>query len=270
MALRVRGETVDEISGAVATIGGPRCWPVKAPADAVDIVGTGGDASGSYNVSTCAGLHRGRRRCAGRQARQPCALLAIGQILPSTSPPPGGRHAGRARRGHRDRTGSDLALTSTRPAWGFMFAPAHHSAMGAIVGPSRVELGTRTILQPARTAFQPGRRLAPAGRRLRAPNGVEPLAHVLKGLGAESVWVVHGDGLDEMDHHRRQPWSRHSKTARSGPSRYRPKMSVSRGRSLRTSRAATPGTMARALKSVLAGRARRLPQQSRCSTPPGR
>src|SRR5947199_7610768 len=53
MALRVRGETVDEITGAVTTMRA-KMLPVKAPPDAIDVVGTGGDASGSFNISTCA------------------------------------------------------------------------------------------------------------------------------------------------------------------------------------------------------------------------
>jgi anthranilate phosphoribosyltransferase len=77
-----------------------------------------------------------------------------------------------------------------------MFAPAHHSAMRH-VGPSRVELGTRTIFNLL------GPLSNPAGVRRQllgvfSPDWVEPLAHVLKGLGSETVWVVHGDGLDEM------------------------------------------------------------------------
>ncbi|MGW7574121.1 hypothetical protein [Streptomyces sp. NPDC054765] len=55
MALRVRGETVDEIAGAAATLRG-KMRSVTAPAGTVDILGTGGDCSGSYNISTCAGL----------------------------------------------------------------------------------------------------------------------------------------------------------------------------------------------------------------------
>ena len=75
MALRVRGETLDEIVGAVAAMRG-RMLRVEAPAGAIDIVGTGGDQSGSYNISTARGDRRRRLRRAGRQARQPRRLVA--------------------------------------------------------------------------------------------------------------------------------------------------------------------------------------------------
>jgi len=184
MALRVRGETVDEISGAVATMRA-KMLPVKAPADAVDIVGTGGDASGSYNVSTCA------------------AFIVAGAGVPVA------KHGNRAlssRSGAADTLaalGVDIEIGPElisrcidEAGLGFMFAPAHHSAMRH-VGPSRVELGTRTIFNLLGPLSNP----AGVSRQLVgvfAPEWVEPLAEVLRGLGAESVWVVHGEGLDEM------------------------------------------------------------------------
>jgi anthranilate phosphoribosyltransferase len=184
MALRTRGETVDEISGAVATMRA-KMLPVRAPADAIDIVGTGGDASGSYNVSTCA------------------ALIVAGAGVPVA------KHGNRAlssRSGAADtlaalgvdiEIGPDvIARCIAEAGVGFMFAPAHHSAMRH-VGPSRVELGTRTIFNLLGPLSNP----AGVSRQLVgvfAPHWVEPIAHVLKGLGSERVWVVHGEGLDEM------------------------------------------------------------------------
>ena len=184
MALRVRGETVEEISGAVATMRA-KMLPVAAPADSVDIVGTGGDASGSYNVSTCA------------------AFIVAGAGVPVA------KHGNRAlssRSGAADtlaalgvniEIGPELiARCIVEAGVGFMFAPSHHSAMRH-VGPSRVELGTRTIFNLLGPLSNP----AGVSRQLVgvfAPEWVEPLAHVLKGLGSEAVWVVHGDGLDEM------------------------------------------------------------------------
>ncbi len=184
MALRVRGETVEEISAAVATMR-DKMLRVEAPADAVDIVGTGGDASGSYNVSTCA------------------AFIVAGAGVPVA------KHGNRAlssRSGAADtlaalgvaiEIGPDRIAACIRDAGlGFMFAPSHHSAMRH-VGPSRVELGTRTVFNLLGPLSNP----AGVQRQLVgvfAPQWVEPLAHVLKELGAERVWVVHGDGLDEM------------------------------------------------------------------------
>lgn len=184
MALRVRGETVDEISGAVATMRA-KMLPVKAPADAIDIVGTGGDQSGSYNVSTAA------------------AFIVAGAGVPVA------KHGNRAlssRSGAADtlaalginiEIGPDAIAECIRVAGiGFMFAPMHHSAMRH-VGPARVELGTRTIFNLLGPLSNP----AGVTRQLVgvfSPEWVEPIAHVLRELGSEAVWVVHGDGLDEM------------------------------------------------------------------------
>ncbi|KXF77355.1 anthranilate phosphoribosyltransferase [Paramesorhizobium deserti] len=184
MALRVRGETVDEIAGAVASMRA-KMLPVEAPADAIDIVGTGGDQSGSYNVSTCS------------------AFVVAGAGVPVA------KHGNRAlssKSGAADtlaalginiEAGPELISECIRETGlGFMFAPSHHSAMRH-VGPSRVELGTRTIfnlLGPLSNPAGVKRQLVGVFAR----QWVEPIAHVLKELGSESVWVVHGDGLDEM------------------------------------------------------------------------
>jgi anthranilate phosphoribosyltransferase len=184
MALRVRGETVEEISAAVATMRA-KMIRVEAPAGAVDIVGTGGDASGSHNVSTCAAFivagvgvpvaKHGNRALSSRSgAADTLAALGINiEASPAT-----------------------IAACIRQAGLGFMFAPAHHSAMRH-VGPSRVELGTRTIFNLL------GPLSNPAGVRRQlvgvfAPEWVEPLAEVLRELGAEHAWVVHGDGLDEI------------------------------------------------------------------------
>ncbi|TKT79383.1 anthranilate phosphoribosyltransferase [Aquamicrobium sp. LC103] len=184
MALRVRGETVAEISGAVATMRS-KMLTVKAPADAVDIVGTGGDASGSYNVSTCAAFivagagvpvakHGNRALSSKSGAADALAALGVNiEIGPET-----------------------ISACIAEVGAGFMFAPAHHSAMRH-VGPSRVELGTRTIFNLLGPLSNP----AGVKRQLVgvfSPQWVEPIAHVLRELGAETAWVVHGDGLDEM------------------------------------------------------------------------
>jgi anthranilate phosphoribosyltransferase len=185
MALRVRGETVDEIAGAVSTMRS-KMLRVEAPADAIDVVGTGGDAAGTYNISTTT------------------AFVVAGAGVPVA------KHGNRAlssKSGAADvlaalgvkiDLGPEAVGRCIREAGiGFMFAPAHHSAMKH-VGPTRVELGTRTIFNLL------GPLSNPAGvRRLLlgvfAPEWVEPLAHALRDLGTESAWVVHGaGGVDEL------------------------------------------------------------------------
>ena len=183
--LRLRGETVDEIAGAVATMRA-KMTPVTAPADAIDIVGTGGDASGSYNISTAS------------------AFVVAGAGVPVA------KHGNRAlssKSGAADTLAAlgvkiDLAPDAistciSEAGIGFMFAPAHHSAMRH-VGPARAELGFRTIFNLIGPLSNP----ASVKRYLLgvfAPDWVEPLANVLASLGAESAWVVHGaGGLDEM------------------------------------------------------------------------
>jgi anthranilate phosphoribosyltransferase len=185
MALRVRGETIDEITGAVFAMR-EKMLRVAAPPDAIDIVGTGGDASGSYNISTCA------------------AFIVAGAGVPVA------KHGNRAlssRSGAADVLGAlgvKIELTPDavgrciqEAGIGFMFAPAHHPAMKN-VGPTRVELGTRTIfnlLGPLSNPAGVKRQMVGVFSR----QWVEPLAQVLKNLGSESVWVVHGsDGLDEI------------------------------------------------------------------------
>jgi len=185
MALRVRGETVDEITGAVTTMRA-KMLRVTAPPDAVDVVGTGGDASGSYNISTCA------------------AFIVAGAGVPVA------KHGNRAlssRSGAADVLGAlgvkidldpDQVGRCIRDAGiGFMFAPAHHPAMKN-VGPTRVELGTRTIFNLLGPLSNPaGVKRQMVGTFSR--HWIEPMAQVLGNLGSQSVWVVHGsDGLDEI------------------------------------------------------------------------
>ena len=184
MALRLRGETVDEIAGAVGVMR-ERMTRVAAPEGAIDIVGTGGDGSGTYNVSTCA------------------AFVLAGASVPVA------KHGNRAlssRSGAADVLGalgvkSDLGVRGVERCLqeagiGFMFAPNHHAAMRH-VGPTRVEMGTRTIFNLL------GPLANPAGvERLVVgvfgPEWCEPLAEALARGGATRAWVVHGDGLDEI------------------------------------------------------------------------
>ncbi|TIM08430.1 MAG: anthranilate phosphoribosyltransferase [Mesorhizobium sp.] len=184
MALRVRGETVSEISGAVATMRA-KMLRVDAPAGAIDIVGTGGDNSHSVNISTASAF----------------VIAACGV--------PVAKHGNR---GLSSQTGAADVLTALGvkldippetigrcihdAGVGFMFAPAHHPAMKH-VGPIRVELGTRTIFNLLGPLSNP----AGVVRQMVGvflPEWIMPVAETLKALGADHAWVVHGDGYDEI------------------------------------------------------------------------
>lgn len=185
MALRVRGETVDEITGGAMTMRA-KVHGITAPADAIDIVGTGGDVKGTWNVSTCS------------------AFVLAGCGIPVA------KHGNRA---VSSKTGAADVLTALgvnidcdfrlierairEAGVGFLMAPRHHGAMRH-VGPTRVELGTRTIfnlLGPLSNPALVRRELLGVFDR----QWVQPLAEVMGKLGAEKVWVVHGsDGLDEV------------------------------------------------------------------------
>ena len=185
MGLRVRGETVAEITGA-AKLMRAKMTKVEAPPGAVDIVGTGGDNHGSYNVSTCAALvaagagvpvakHGGRRVSSVSGASDVLAALGV----------------------NLDAKPETIARCIKEAGVGFMFAPNHHAAMKHWA-PVRAELGIRTIfnlLGPISNPAGVKRQVVGVFSR----QWVEPIAHVLHNLGAEHVWVVHGhDGLDEL------------------------------------------------------------------------
>jgi anthranilate phosphoribosyltransferase len=185
MALRVRGETVEEITAGALTLR-ERMTRITAPEGAIDTCGTGGDASGTYNISTAA------------------AIVVAGAGVPVA------KHGNRSL---SSKSGSaevlaqlgvnidaDFALVeeAMREARiGFMMAPRHHGAMRHVAGP-RVELGTRTIFNLLGPLANP----AGVKRQLMgvfAAEWVEPLAQVLGRLGSRFAWVVHGlDGLDEL------------------------------------------------------------------------
>lgn len=185
MGLRVRGETVEEITGG-ATVMRAKAKPIRAPGGAMDVVGTGGDRSGSLNVSTAA------------------AIVVAGAGVPVAKH---GNRAMSSQCGSADvlaalgvRIDCDTALVQRsldEAGLCFMLAPRHHAAMRH-VGPTRMEMGIRTIFNLL------GPLSNPAGVRRElmgvfAQEWVEPLARVLGELGAERAWVVHGaDGLDEL------------------------------------------------------------------------
>lgn len=183
--LRVRGETIDEIAAGVSVMRA-NAEKVKAPTHALDTCGTGGDASGSYNISTAValvaaacGAHVAKHGNKALSSKSGSAevLEALGVKL-TLSPPA-------------------LSQCINDVGIGFLFAPNHHAAMRH-VGPSRAELGFRTIFNLLGPLSNP----AGANRQLLGvfdKQWVEPLAHVLKKLGSERAWVVHGsDGMDEL------------------------------------------------------------------------
>ena len=185
MSLRVRGETVPEIVGAVRAMRA-KMLRVEAPAGAVDTCGTGGDGAGTLNISTGA------------------AIVTAAAGVPVAKH---GNRAASSKTGAADvlaalgvNVEADMRLVK-EALWKanicFMLAPRHHSAMRH-VGPSRVELGTRTIFNLMGPLSNP----AGAKRQLVgvfARQWIVPLAEVLGRLGTERAWVVHGsDGLDEI------------------------------------------------------------------------
>ncbi len=185
MALRVRGESVEEITGAVTAMRA-KMLRVAAPEEAMDIVGTGGDGSGSYNVSTLAAL----------------VVAACGVPIAKH-----GNRAASSKSGTADTLSALGVKIGIAPAAvercireagiGFMMAPDHHAAMRH-VGPTRVELGTRTLFNLLGPLSNP----AGVKRQLIgvfSAAWLEPMAEVLRNLGSERVWITHGaDGLDEM------------------------------------------------------------------------
>ena len=185
MALRLRGETVAEITGAARTMRS-KVTGIEAPEGAMDIVGTGGDGKGTLNISTAS------------------AIVVAGCGVPVA------KHGNRAL---SSKTGAADVLTALginvdadfelirESLWenniGFMMAPRHHSAMRNVAGP-RVELATRTIfniLGPLSNPSLVKRQMT----GVFAPQWTDTMAEVLGNLGLERAWVVHAhDGSDEL------------------------------------------------------------------------
>lgn len=185
MALRTRGETVDEIAGAAAAMRS-RAAHVKAPPGAMDIVGTGGDGKGTLNISTAtafvvagAGVpvaKHGNKALSSRSgAADALTEMGVNVMVPAET--------------------AEKALAETGIC--FMMAPMHHAAMRH-VQPVRIELGTRVIFNIL------GPLTNPAGVKHQltgafAPEFLRPMAETLAALGSENAWLVHGsDGTDEI------------------------------------------------------------------------
>ncbi|WP_050526347.1 anthranilate phosphoribosyltransferase [Pseudorhodobacter aquimaris] len=185
MALRTRGETVDEIAAA-AYVMRAKCNPVTAPEGAMDIVGTGGDGKGTLNISTAtafvvagAGVvvakHGNRNLSSKSGAADAMTELGLNVMV-----------------------GADVVETCLNEAGiGFMMAPMHHPATRH-VAPVRLELGTRTLFNIL------GPLTNPAAVKMQLTGAYDaallrPMAEVLRALGSTSAWLVHGgDGTDEL------------------------------------------------------------------------
>jgi anthranilate phosphoribosyltransferase len=185
MAMRVRGETVEEIAAAAKVMRG-KCVAVTAPEGAMDIVGTGGDGKGTLNISTAtafvvagAGVpvaKHGNRNLSSKSG----AADALGQM------------------GVNVMVGAKVVEQALKEAGiGFMMAPMHHPAIAHVM-PTRQQLGTRTlfnVLGPLTNPAGVKRQLTGAF----APWLIRPMAEVLGALGSEAAWLVHGsDGTDEL------------------------------------------------------------------------
>lgn len=185
MALRTRGETVEEIAAAAAVMRG-KCKAVKAPNGAMDIVGTGGDGKGTLNISTAtafvvagAGVtvaKHGNRNLSSKSG----AADALGEL------------------GINVMVGPEVVEKALKEVGiGFMMAPMHHPAVAHVM-PTRAELGTRTIfniLGPLTNPAGVKRQLTGAFAR----DLIRPMAETLLALGSEAAWLVHGsDGTDEL------------------------------------------------------------------------
>lgn len=185
MALRTRGETVDEYAAAAAVMRA-KCVKVRAPQGAMDIVGTGGDGKHTLNISTAT------------------AFVVAGAGVPVA------KHGNRnlsSRSGTADvqselgidvMVGADVVERGLAEAGiGFMMAPMHHPAIKHVM-PARTELGTRTIfniLGPLTNPAGVTRQLTGAFSR----DLIVPMANTLQTLGSEKAWLVHGsDGTDEL------------------------------------------------------------------------
>lgn len=185
MALRVRGETIDEITAA-AVVMRARASHISAPPDAIDVVGTGGDAVGTHNISTATAIvvaatgvpvaKHGNRALSSRSGTAD-ALTALGVNIECPFPL------------------IERAIAEAKI--GFMMAPRHHSAMKHVAG-TRVEMGTRTIFNLLGPLANP----AGVTRQLVGvfdAKWAEPIARTLGNLGSVKAWVVHGaGGVDEL------------------------------------------------------------------------
>jgi anthranilate phosphoribosyltransferase len=184
MAMRLRGETVAEITGAVRAMRA-KMTAIEAPADAIDVCGTGGDGAGTLNVSSAVTFV-----VAG------CGVPVAKHGNRALSSRTGGADVLTALGVNVDAPMAELPTILAEAGCVFLFAPRHHPSMRHAAGP-RVELGTRTIFNLLGPLANPAR----VRRQLTgvfAPDWTRPMAETLAALGHEAAWIVHGMGLDEL------------------------------------------------------------------------
>ena len=184
MGLRMRGETVDELAGFAGAMR-ERSVRVEAPDGAIDVVGTGGDGSGTFNISTTAALvaaaagvpvAKHGNRAMTSKAGSADVLDALGIRI------------------DHDAASAGVALRTH--GFAFLFAPNFHPAMKH-AGPTRREIGVRTAFNLVGPLTNP----AGTTRQLLGvadPAVAERMAEVVRRLGTERTFVIHGDGVDEL------------------------------------------------------------------------
>jgi anthranilate phosphoribosyltransferase len=184
MGLRMRGETVDELAGFASAMR-ERVVPVEAPEGTIDVVGTGGDGSGTFNISTAAALvvaaagipvAKHGNRAITSKAGSADVLDALGVRI------------------DHDAASAGEALRTN--AFAFLFAPSFHPAMKH-AGPTRREIGVRTafnLLGPLTNPAGTSRQLLGVGDAAAAAR----IAEVAQRLGTERTFVIHGAGIDEL------------------------------------------------------------------------
>ena len=184
MGLRMRGETVDELAGFALAMR-EHAVHVEAPEGAIDVVGTGGDGSGTFNISTTAALvaaaagvpvAKHGNRAITSKAGSADVLDALGIRI--------------------DHVAASAGAALRRLGFAFMFAPNFHPAM-KYAGPTRGEIGVRTAFNLI------GPLTNPAGTRRQLlgvadPAAAERMAEVVRRLGTDRTFVIHGDGVDEL------------------------------------------------------------------------
>jgi len=184
MGLRMRGETVDELAGFAIAMR-ERVLPVEAPDGTIDVVGTGGDSSGTFNISTTSALvvvaagvpvaKHGNRAITSKSGSAD-VLDALGVRI--------------------DHDAASAAASLRDVGFAFLFAPAYHPAMKH-AGPTRREIGVRTafnLIGPLTNPAGAKRALIGVGAADAAPTVAEAAAR----LGTERTFVIHGDGVDEL------------------------------------------------------------------------